>query len=152
MGVVHGEGKYADAVSHCDQCPAKYASEAKLREHIMSKHMGVKFPCEHCGKKFMQKASVVSHIKSGKCQVLAEAEAANHAQPESEEEDDEEEEEEESEKGQDLAGRSGNHTIGLKIELKDEESGGRGGRREGPQQRQQQPPPLGHAGSAPYFA
>ena len=73
MGVVHGTGRYKDDVRHCDQCPAKYASEAKLKEHIMSKHMGVKFPCEHCGKQFRQKNTVVAHIKSGKCQVLAAA-------------------------------------------------------------------------------
>ena len=71
MGVVHGEGRYADEVRHCDQCPAKYASEAKLKEHILSKHMGVKFPCQHCGKAFKQKNSVVHHIKTGKCEVLS---------------------------------------------------------------------------------
>lgn len=66
QAVAHGRG----SVLSCEECPTKFVSAAKLREHVRARHLGVKHRCEHCGRDFNHSFSVKKHVKLGKCPAL----------------------------------------------------------------------------------
>ena len=49
---------------NCNICDLRYSSKSKLKRHVNSKHLEIKFPCHECGKKFSDADSVKRHIDS----------------------------------------------------------------------------------------
>ena len=49
---------------HCEYCSKKFLTRGNLRQHIQSKHQGVKFDCNQCDQQFSQHGHLKRHIKS----------------------------------------------------------------------------------------
>ena len=48
----------------CDECDRKFKNHINLRQHVLSKHKGVRYKCETCGKEYSQPQAMKRHVRT----------------------------------------------------------------------------------------